>query len=198
MNILVSASYSPAHAVRRVQFRPFLIWMVLVCEGAAFIYVLAGGYSLGTPRKSYIIMPILIMSAAAAIWLIWGPQRTGTCWSSASSAVATISVICMFGCVTRLLVMSVYRMELKRDYLLADFIVQNMISDSFHADWNPELKAIWPASNYDPQDALDRALDARGYKRILLTTNATKCAKWSTEEQRWDCCTVQETIGAAP
>ena len=110
MNILVSASYSPAHAVRKVQFRPFLIWMVLVCEGAAFIYVLAGGYSLGTPRKCYIIMPILIMSAAAAIWLIWGPQRTGTCWSSASSAVATINVICMFGC----------KMHLTEHWTLAD------------------------------------------------------------------------------
>ena len=55
-------------------------------------------------------------------------------------------------------------MEMKRIYLLADWIVQNKISDGFHPDWNPDLKAIWPLSNIDPQDALDRALDAREYK----------------------------------
>jgi hypothetical protein len=111
-------------------------------------------------------MPMVIMSAAAAIWLIWGPQRTRTFWPRGSSVA--ISTICIFGCLTSLLVMSIYQMEMKRVYLLADLIVQNTISDSFHPDGNPDLKAIWPSSNYDPQDALDRALDARGYKRVVL------------------------------
>jgi hypothetical protein len=76
-------------------------------------------------------------------------------------------------------------MEMKRVYLLADLIVQNTISDSFHPDGNPDLKAIWPRSNYDPQDALDRALDTRGYKRVLLTPQGPNGARWSMEEQRW-------------
>src|SRR6516164_4813460 len=73
-----------------------------------------------------------------------------------------------------LLVMSIYRMEMKRVYLLADLIVQNTISDSFLPDGNPDLIAIWSSLHYDPQDALDRALDARGYKRVLLTPQSTK------------------------
>jgi hypothetical protein len=167
--------------------------MVLVCEGAAFIYALAGGYS-PDPRRRYIIMPMVIMSAAVAIWLIWGPQRTRTFWPRGSSVA--ISAICIFGCLTSLLVMSIYQMEMKRVYLLADLIVQNTISDSFHPDGNPDLKAIWPRSNYDPQDALDRALDARGYKSVLLTPQSTKRAAWSMEEERWYCCSGAETVAA--
>jgi hypothetical protein len=87
-------------------------------------------------------------------------------------------------------------MEMKRIYLLADLIVQNTISDSFHPDGNPDLKAIWTSLSYDPQDALDRALDARGYKRILLTPQSTKRATWSMEEQRWYCCSGAETVAA--
>jgi hypothetical protein len=180
---------------QKTQIKPiaFLIWMVLVCEGAAFIYALAGGYS-PDPRRRYIIMPMVIMSAAVAIWLIWGPQRTRTFWPRGSSVA--ISAICIFGCLTSLLVMSIYQMEMKRVYLLADLIVQNTISDSFHPDGNPDLKAIWPRSNYDPQDALDRALDARGYKSVLLTPQSTKRAAWSMEEERWYCCSGAETVAA--
>jgi len=178
---------------QKTQIKPiaFLIWTVLLCEGAAFIYVLAGGYSLGTSRKSYIIMPMVIMSAAAAIWLISGPQRTRTFWPRGSSVA--ISAICIFGCLTSVLVMSIYQMEMKRVYLLADLIVQNRISDSFQLE--PDLKAIWPSLSIDPQDALARALDARGYQRVLLTPQSTKHATWSMEEQRWYCCT-EETAGA--
>jgi hypothetical protein len=174
---------------------PFLIWMVLVCEGAAFIYVLAGGYSTDV-RNRYIIMPMVIMSAAAAIWLIWGPQRTRTFWPRGSSVA--ISAICIFGCLTSLLVISIYKMEMKRIYLLADLIVQNAISESLEPDWRPDLKTIWPASNIDPQEALDRALDARGYKSVLLIPQHTKLATWSMEEQLWYCCTVADTIGVVP
>ena len=180
---------------QKTQIKPiaFLIWMVLVCEGGAFIYVLAGGYP-ANPRNSYIIMPMVVMSAAAAVWLIWGLQRTRTFWPRGSSVA--ISAICIFGCLTSLLVISVYKMEMKRVYLLADLIVQNTISDSFHPDGNPDLKTIWPSSYYDPQDALDRALDARKSKRVLLTPQSTKRATWSTEEQRWFCCIVADTVGA--
>jgi hypothetical protein len=81
-------------------------------------------------------------------------------------------------------VISIYKMEMKRIYLLADLIVQNTISDSFQPDWNPDLKAIWPSSSIDAQNALDRALDARGYKSVLLTLQSDKRATWSMEEQR--------------
>jgi hypothetical protein len=172
----------------------FLIWMVLVCEGAALIYVLAGGYG-ADPRKSYIIMPLIIMSVGAAIRLIWRQERTGAFWSRGSSVA--IPAICTFGCLTSLLVMSIYQMEMKRVYLLADLIVQNKIVHDFHPDGNPDLKAIWPSSNYDPQDALDRALDARGYKRVLLTPQSVQGATWSMKEQRWYCCTAEGTVGAA-
>ena len=179
---------------QKTQIKPiaFLIWMILVCEGAAFIYVLAGGYSLDV-RLRYIIMPTVIMGAAASIWLIWGPQRTRT-FSLRGSSVA-ISAICIFGCLTSLLVISIYKMEMKRVYLLADLIVQNKIADSFQLDGRTDLKTIWPSATIDPQDALDRALDAREYKRVLLTPQSTKRATWSMEEQRWFCCTVAETVG---
>jgi hypothetical protein len=81
-------------------------------------------------------------------------------------------------------------MEIKRVYLLADLIVKNTISDSL---------TIWPSSPIiDQQHALDRALDARGYKSVLLTPQSTKRATWSMEEQRWHCCTVAETVDAVP
>jgi hypothetical protein len=86
------------------------------------------------------------------------------------------------------------QMEMKWVYLLADLIAQNMISDSLQPDWNRDFKAIWPSSN--PQDALDRALDARGYQRVLLTPQSTKHATWSMEEQSWYFCTAVETVGA--
>jgi len=91
-------------------------------------------------------------------------------------------------------VVSIYQMEMKRVYLLADLIVQNRISDSFQPE--PDLKAIWPSSSIDPQDALDRALDARGYKSVSLTPQSTKRATWSMEEQRWYCCSGAETVAA--
>jgi hypothetical protein len=92
--------------------------------------------------------------------------------------------------------MSIAQMEVKRVYLLADLIVQNKISDGFYPNWNPDLKAIWASLSYDPQDALDRALDARGYKRVLLTPHRTKRATWDMEEQRWYCCSGAETVAA--
>jgi hypothetical protein len=169
---------------QQTQIKPiaFLIWMVLVTEGAAFIYVLMGGYGPNL-RGSYIIMPMIIMSAAAAIWLIWGSQRTRTFWPRGSSVA--ISAICIFGCLTSLLLTSIHHMEVKRIYLLADLIVQNKISDSFHPDLNPGPNAIWALWGFDPQDALNRALDARGYKRVLLTPQGPNGARWSMEEQRW-------------
>jgi hypothetical protein len=178
---------------QNTQIKPiaFLIWMVLVCEAAAFIYVLAGGYG-PVSRTRYIIMPMVIMSAGAAMWLLWGPQRSRSFWRRGSSVA--ISAICIFGCLTSLLAISVYKMEMKRIYLLADLIVQNAISDSLDPTWNPDLKPIWPLA----QHPLDRALDARGYKRILLTPQSTQRATWSMEAQRWYCCTVVETVDAVP
>ena len=81
---------------------------------------------------------------------------------------------------------SFYKMEMKQVYLLADLIVQNKISDSL---------AIWPSSGAD-QHGLDRALDARGYKSLLLTPQSTKRATWSMEERSWYCCSGAETVAA--
>jgi hypothetical protein len=88
-------------------------------------------------------------------------------------------------------------MEMKRIYLLADLIVQNAISDSFQPEWRPDLKAIWPSARIDQEDAVDKALDARGYQRVLLAAQSTKLATWSMEEQRWYCCAIAETADAA-
>src|SRR5262249_18317017 len=99
-------------------------------------------------------------------------------------------------CLTSLLVMSIYKMEMKRVYLLADLIVQNTISDSLHADWRPDLKTIWPSSGFDPH-FLERALYARGYESVLLTPQSTKRATWNMEAQRWYCCSGAETVGGA-
>ena len=93
--------------------------------------------------------------------------------------------------------MSVHQMEMKRVYLLADLIVQNEISDSLQPDWNPDLITIWPSSTAVSQEGIKRALDARGYKPVLLTPQSTKRAMWSMEEQRWYCCAVAEAAGAA-
>ena len=135
---------------------------------------------------------MVIISVAAAIWLIWRPQRTRTFWPRGSSVA--ISATCIFGCLTSLLVISAYKMEMKRVYLLADLIVQNRISDSFQADWRPDLKILWPSLT-DPQHALDRALDARAHKPVLLTSQSKKCATWSMEQQNWYFCTVADTVG---
>jgi hypothetical protein len=85
----------------------------------------------------------------------------------------------------------------KRDYLLADLIAQNTISDSFHPDWNPDLKAIWPSSHHDPQMALDQALDARMHKRVLLTPQVRSALRGAWKSSV-DCCTVTETDRVVP
>src|SRR5262245_14312181 len=85
---------------------------------------------------------------------MWAPQRTRTFWPRGSSVA--ISAICIFGCLTSLLVISLHQMEMKRVYLLADLIVQNTISDSLQPDWNPDFKAI--GLSWNLQDALDRGV----------------------------------------
>ena len=81
-------------------------------------------------------------------------------------------------------------MEIKRVYLLADLIVKNTISDSL---------TIWPSwTIIDQQHALDRALDARGYKMGLA--HPTKYEARYVEHGRaaLACCTVAETVDAVP
>ena len=171
----------------KVTIKPiaFFIWMIVVCEAAGFIYVLAGGYSLDS-RKHYIMMPLVIMGVASAISLIWRPQkRMLGRWGSS----AAISAICIFGCLTSLLMISLLRMDLKRIDLLADLIMQESISDNLQAEGRPVL--------FDAQPALNRALAARGYKPVVLTPQSAKSVIWNMQEQRWHCCTIAETFGAA-
>ena len=167
----------------------FLIWMLLLCGGAALIYVLAGGYSADS-RKSYVIMPLMIISAGAAAWLIWERQRFHTFQTRTSAVV--ISTVCVFGCLTSLLMTSLYKMEMKRFDLLAHLIVHNRISDDLHVDWKPDLRTIWPRSVFDSQTLVDRALIALGHNPVLLSSQSMQRAVWRIEEQRWHCCS--ETV----
>ena len=175
----------------------FLIWMILVVDGGAFIYVLAGGYALDS-RKRYILMPMLIMAAAAAIWLIWRPDRARTFWLRNGSVA--ITAICIFGCLTSLLMTSLWRNEIKRLDLLVELIIENKIVGSLQVDWKPDLKAIWPASEYSwgitAQTVLDEALRVHGFGSVLLGPQSAQRATWIQEVQRWHCCTTE--IFSAP
>ena len=124
-------------------------------------------------RKSYVIMPLMIMSAGAAAWLIWGRQRIPTFQPRTSTVV--ISTVCVFGCLTSLLMTSLFKMEMKRLDLLAHLIVHNKISDDLHVDWNPELQTIWRRSSFDTQTLVDRALIALGHQPrfVHFTESAT-------------------------
>ena len=89
---------------------------------------------------------------------------------------------------------SVYKMEMKRVYLLADLIVQNTISDRFNPDWNPDLKAIWPSMIR--KMPLTELWTLAGTNGSCSPHKVRKRATWSMEEQRWFCCTVADTVGA--
>ena len=177
---------------QKTQVKPiaFLIWMLLLCEGAALIYVLAGGYSADHSRKSYVIMPLMIMSAGAAAWLIWGRQRIPTFRPRTSAFV--ISAICIFGCFTSLLMTSLFKMEMKRLDLLAQLLVNNKISGDLRVNSKPELQTMGRRLNFDSQIILDRLLSARGQNPVLLTSQSAQRATWLIEEQRWHCCS--ETV----
>ena len=177
---------------QKTEIKPiaFLIWMLLLCEGAALIYVLAGGYSADHSRKRYVIMPLMIMSAGAAAWLIWGRQRIPTFQPRTSAVV--ISTVCIFGCLTSLLMTSLFKMEMKRLDLLAQLIVHNRISDDLHVTGIPISRQFGRRSSFDGQTLLDRALIALGHKPVLLTSQSPQRATWRIEEQRWHCCS--ETV----
>ena len=60
---LSECELSPWSGETQIKPIAFSIWMVLVCNGAAFIYVLAGGCSLDPRKPYYIITPMVIMTA---------------------------------------------------------------------------------------------------------------------------------------
>ena len=171
---------------RRIRPVAFLMWMLLLSVGAGCIYALAGGYSLDA-RKRYLIVPLIMLTAAAAAWLIWGPKRARAFWPRGSSIA--MSGTCILGCLTSLMMMSLWKYELTRLNLLADLITENKVSGDLQVDWNPDIASVWPQSEYswglDRGMALNDALHARGHPSISLTPKSSQRVSWSSEEQRW-------------
>jgi hypothetical protein len=181
-----SGEVSAPSSEAKMALKPFLIWMIFLALGAGAIYALAGGYSLDT-RKRYLIVPFLMMTVAAAVWLILGPTRARAFWRR--GAVFATTVVCIFGCLTSFFTMSIWKSELTRLNYLADVIAENGLFGDLSVDWNPDIEQIWPQSVYfwglDREAALNDALRARGGKSIVLTTNEEQLVSWSREEQRW-------------
>jgi hypothetical protein len=183
----VSRSELPVHSNEgKIALKTFLVWMVLLTLGAGAIYALAGGYSLDT-RKRYLIVPLMMMTAAAAVWLMFGRTRARAFWPRGS--FVTTTVICVFGCLTSFLAISIWKSEVTRLNLLADLVAENGLSGDLHVDWNPDIEQIWPQSVYSwglkREAALNDALHARGSESIVLTRKGEQRVSWSREEQRW-------------
>ena len=82
---------------RRIRPLAFLMRMLLLSIGAGFIYALAGGYSLDA-RKRYLIVPLIMLTAAAAAWLIRGPKRARAFWPRGRSIAkcAALGIFLLF------------------------------------------------------------------------------------------------------
>jgi hypothetical protein len=165
----------------------FLICMLILSVGAGSIYALAGGYSLDS-RKRYIIVPLALMTAAAAAWVIWGPQQARASWPRGRS-IAT-NAICIFGCVTSLFMMSLWKQEVARLNLLADLIAENGLSGEWYIDWNPDLNLVWPRAERSfgmrADTGLNAALHARGYGLIISSKpESAHRIFWNSPERRW-------------
>jgi hypothetical protein len=165
----------------------FFICMLVLLLAAGAIYALAGGYSLDS-RKRYIIVPLLLMTTAAAAWLIWGPARARAFWPRC--AVLATTAICMFGCLTSLCIMSVWKYELTRLNLLADFIAEKRLSGDLRINWNPEISLIWPRAERswgpDVGSALQQALLARGINDdISLSLKGAQLISWNRDPAHW-------------
>jgi hypothetical protein len=163
------------------------VCMVLLLLGATGIYALAGGYSLDS-RKRYVIVPLLVMTAAAAFWAI-NPRmasRLSFLWRSP----ATIGTTCAVGCLTSFLLLSLWYHEIKRVNQLADIAGQSRLSGPVRVEWNPKLTDIWShaaRSWGDPieSDAVMLALHDRGVDGVTLTPDASTRVTWDRDTQRW-------------
>ena len=155
--------------------------------GATGIYALAGGYSLNL-RKRYVIVPLLVMAAAATFWGI-SPRlalRLSFLWRSATA----IGTTCAVGCLTSFLMLSLWYHEIKRVNQLADTIAQSRLSGPVYVERNPKLTDIWShaaRSWGDPIDseAVALSLHDRGVDGVILTADASTRVIWDRETQRW-------------
>ena len=167
------------------------IWMLALTLGATAIYVLAGGYSLDS-RKRYLIVPLVIMLMAPVAWVLLSRARHCKLLQPSEAiffcSIAT-TMICSIGCITSLLMMSVWKYEMLRINLLADAIVENRLYGNLQLEWNPNMIYVWSASasswGLDSILALNRALNARGHQSISVVSNAAHRMFWNNEERRW-------------
>ena len=166
------------------------IWMLAVSVGAPAIYALGGGYSLDS-RKRYLIVSLVIMLIAPVAWLLisYASRCRLLPFGLAFFGSIATTVICTIGCVTTLLMMSLWKHEMQRINLLADAIVENGLSGNMRLEWNPEMIDLWPASasswGLDSTLALNRALNARGHQSISVVSDAAHRMFWNNEEKRW-------------
>jgi hypothetical protein len=170
-----------------IKMGAFFVCMLALLLGAGAIYALGGGYSLDA-RKRYVILPLLLMTAAAGTWLIWGPERARAVWPRGGYIATT--AICISGCLTSLLVLSIWKYELTRLNLLADLISEKKVSGNFQVNWNPDLTSIWPHAerSWGPSAswALTEALRARGHSGdIAFTPKSTQVISWNGDRQQW-------------
>jgi hypothetical protein len=180
---------SETETVARVAMPPLALMacMLILLLGATGIYALGGGYSLDS-RKRYIIVPLLVMAAAAAFWEI--KPRIAARLSSPWPSALAIGSICTVGCLTSFLMLSLWYHELKRVNEVSDVIAQNQLSGPVRVEWNPKLTDIWPHATRswgDPIDgyAVHLALHDRGVDAVTLDLNAPTRVVWDSNTQRW-------------
>jgi hypothetical protein len=177
---------SEAKFATREVMRPLaqMVCMLLLLFGATGIYALGGGYSLDS-HKRYVIVPLLVMTAAATFWAI-KPRRLSWPWRSAS----TIGTFCAVGCVTSFLMLSLWHHELTRVNELADIIAQNRLDGPVRVEWNPKLTDIWSHATRswgDPIDGLPLrlALHGRGVDGVIINPDASTHIIWDGKTQHW-------------
>lgn len=165
----------------------FLVCMLVLLLGATGIYALAGGYSLDS-RKRYIIVPLLVAVAAAGSRLILGNTQSSN--KLPSHLWMALSSICLVGCLTSFMVLSVWRNELLRVNMLAELIAQKRISGSLHIEWNPNINELWPNSKRSWGDAIDHeavelVFKAFGAEPVVLSADGATRVSWDRQARHW-------------
>lgn len=200
-------SYNEARCeVRKTSFRSsditpgaLFICLLILLVGAAGIYALAGGYSFDA-RKRYLIMPFLIMAAAAALFILCEPKRARAYLALAGTLVT--SALCVIGCATSFLIMSVWTGEMQRLNRLADLITDHRVAGDLSVVWNPDVYRIWPSAErswgIEAAAGLREALIARGSEAISLTAESAQRIVWDIRRQRWLLSGVNEAAWNAP
>jgi hypothetical protein len=170
----------------------FFFSMLIVLLGSTSIYALAGGYS-ADARKRYFIVPLLIITVGSAAWVFFRRYLSRASWDG---WIAT-SALCVVGCLTSFLMMSLWQHELMRLNALADIIAENRLSGTVTVEWNPSIHDIWPNASrswgeyVDAEWTLNVALDARGNGPVALKPDSTQRIFWDGRAKHW---TVQPAV----